>query len=102
MRLPHFANVAMNTEYLLTFTVLIGLLLLIMQRTEAKRRLMVMLLLLIPAILIRNWINYRDLEREGWVALGIALVLNLAFWWLIGRYNPVGSSDDIQVLGMDD
>ncbi|NJL55293.1 hypothetical protein HC928_08990 [bacterium] len=92
----------MNIEYLVIFTLLLSLLMLMIQRTEAKRRLLVTLMLLIPAILIRNWINYRDLEREGWVALGIALALNFLFWWLIGRYNPVGSSDEIQVLGMDD
>jgi hypothetical protein len=32
----------------------------------------------------------------------VALVVNFLFWLLIGRYNPVGSSEDIQVLGLDD
>lgn len=72
------------------------------QRTESKKRLAVLLILFIPALLIRNWIVYRGLDSEGLTALIISLVLNFLFWALIGRYNPVGSSDDIQVLGMDD
>jgi len=37
------------------------------------------------------------------VVLALALVLNLLFWLLIGRYNPVASSDkNIRVIGMDD
>lgn len=92
----------MDIEYLLIFTVLLSFLLFLIQRTEAKRRLLVILVVAIPAILIRNWIAYRDMEQEGLVALGLALLLNFLFWFLIGRYNPVGSSDDIEVLGMDD
>ena len=92
----------MNTQYFLLFTVVMTLLVFIYQRTESKKRFTVLLLLFIPGLLIRNWIVYRDLNTEGITALGIALLLNLIFWVLIGRYNPVGSSDEIQVLGMDD
>jgi hypothetical protein len=35
-------------------------------------------------------------------AIGTALIFNLLFWVLLGRYNPPGSSDSIKVLGMDD
>jgi len=45
---------------------------------------------------------YRDIHAEAWTALLIALILNGAFWLFIGRYNPPGSSDDIQVIGLDD
>jgi hypothetical protein len=31
-----------------------------------------------------------------------AVVVSFLFWLLVGRYNPVGTSDDIHVLGMDD
>jgi RsiW-degrading membrane proteinase PrsW (M82 family) len=93
----------MNTEYLLLFTIIFSALFFVIQRTEAKRRLFVTVLLAImPGIFLRNWVIYRDMEREGWTALIIALVLNFLFWALIGRYNPVGSSDKIQVLGLDD
>ena len=39
---------------------------------------------------------------EAVLGLLIALVLNGLFWVLIGRYNPVSSSDDIRVMGLDD
>ncbi len=92
----------MDTEYLLVFTVLMTMLLLVIQRTERSKRLIVIAVMLIPAILIRNWIVYIEREREGQIALLLSLILSFLFWWLIGRYNPVGSSDDIQVLGLDD
>jgi hypothetical protein len=37
-----------------------------------------------------------------WVALVIALALNGLFWVFIGRYNPPGSSEEIDVIGLDD
>ncbi len=84
------------------FTLLIGIPIFIYQRTEAKKRLIVLLVMLIPAELIRRYVWYRDVHTEAWIALIIALVINFLFWALIGRYNPVGSSDRIQVIGMDD
>ena len=35
-------------------------------------------------------------------AIAAALMFNLFFWVILGRYNPPGSSDSIKVLGMDD
>lgn len=92
----------MNTEYLVIYTIVLGLLIFFVQRTEAKRRLVVLIIMGIPFLLLRNLAVFRDVEREAWTGLAIALVLNFLFWALIGRYNPVGSSDEIQVLGMDD
>jgi len=92
----------MNLEYFLLFTIIITLLLLLIQRTESGKRRVVIVAMIIPAILIRNWANFRDMETEAWAALGAAIVLNLLFWVLIGRYNPVPSSEDIRVLGLDD
>lgn len=92
----------MNLEYLIILTILFSIVFFFIQRSEAKKRLIVSLAMLIPAILIRNFAVYREVEREAWVALGLALLLNFMFWVLIGRYNPVPSSDDIQVLGLDD
>lgn len=40
-------------------------------------------------------------NTTNWAAFG-ALVFNFLFWFLIGRYNPPHSSDDIKVLGMND
>lgn len=94
----------MQGDYLLILTLMFTGLIFLIQRTEAKYRLPVTLLLIFTAgILLRNFVVYRQVEREGWTALGIALLLNFCFWLFIGRYNPVGSSDEnIQVLGMDD
>ena len=92
----------MDLRYLLILTVLIGFLLLLIQRTEPKSRRLVAALTIVPGIFIRNFILYREIETEGWLALLLALLLNFAFWVLIGRYNPVASSDEIKVLGLDD
>ena len=92
----------MNIEHLLGLTVLLTALLLIIQRTESRKRLIVAGTMIIVFVLVRNWIVYRHAEKEGWMALGIALFLNLLFWILIGRYNPVKSSNEIKVLGLDD
>ena len=81
---------------------LFTLLIFLIQRTEATKRRVILLLMVIPTLLIRNWVVYRDRETEALVALVVALLLNFMFWALIGRYNPVGTSDQIRVLSMDD
>lgn len=92
----------MDLQYLLILTGLIGFLFLLIQRSEPKSRRLVLVLTIIPGIFIRNFILYRDIETEGWLSLALALFLNFMFWVLIGRYNPVTSSDEIKVLGLDD
>lgn len=93
----------MNSEY---FWLLLGVFTIVffaIQRTEGRSRLIVILTLGITGgIFLRNFIVFRQIEREAWMAIALALVLNFLFWLLIGRYNPVRSSDEIQVLGMDD
>lgn len=83
-------------------TAVFGLLMFFIQRTEAKKRLVVTLITLIVLELIRRYVWFRDVHTEGWVAFIAAFLLNFLFWLFIGRYNPVGSSDRIQVIGMDD
>lgn len=92
----------MNSEYLLILTAIMSLLIFIIQRTESGKRRTVIYIMIIPVILIRNWVVYRDVEQEAWAALFLSLFLNFVFWLTIGRYNPVRSSDEIKVLGMDD
>jgi hypothetical protein len=92
----------MDTGIALFLTFIIGVMLLIVQRVEAKRRLIIALGMLVGGELVRRYVWYRGVHSEAWVALIAALVLNFLFWILIGRYNPVGSSDRIQVIGMDD
>ncbi len=116
----------MDFGVVLVLTLFISGMLLFIQRAEKKRRLLVILIMLIPAELIRRYVFYasapllvapftdvmgvllkrygfhRDIHQEAWVALILAFVLNVLFWLFIGRYNPVHSSDEIQVIGMDD
>jgi len=91
-----------NVGTLVLLAIAFTLMLLLVQRAEAKRRLVVAVIMLVPAELLRRYVFYRDVHTEAWIALIFALVFNAAFWLLIGRYNPVHSSDEIQVIGMDD
>lgn len=116
----------MDVGILLLLTGFIGAILFLVQRSEAKRRLLVLVIILIPAELIRRYVFYasrsavvppftdlagaiafqhalqRSIHREAWIALILALALNFGFWLFIGRYNPVHSSDEIRVIGMDE
>lgn len=92
----------MDLAQVLGITALLGLLFLIIQRAEPKKRLIVFLTFSILFALIRDWVMSRDAVKEGWVGLILAILLNFLFWVLIGRYNPVRSSDEIKVLGLDD
>lgn len=79
-----------------------GFLLFLIQRSEPRRRLLVAVATLIAAELIRRYVWFRDVHTEAAVAVTAALIFNFLFWILIGRYNPVSTSDSIQVIGMDD
>lgn len=92
----------MDIQYFASFLVFISLLLMLIQRTEPTKRRLVIFVMIIPAILLRNFAVYREVETEAWIALGASIALNVLFWLFIGRYNPPRSSDSIQVLGMDD
>ncbi|MBC7809654.1 MAG: hypothetical protein H7175_00810 [Burkholderiales bacterium] len=94
----------MNVGLLLVFTFIFTLFLLIIQRSEKKRRILVALTLAVAAEVMRRFaINiYGKIDPEALIAFVIAIVLNLLFYLLIGHYNPVGTGDDIQVIGMDD
>lgn len=93
----------MDWAYMALITVVAALLLMMVQRAEAKRRRMVAGLVFLALLLIRqNAFIKGDLHEETLLAIGLGLVINAMFWLLVGRYNPVGSSDDIQVMGLDD
>jgi len=83
-------------------TVVFSLIFLLIQRSERKKRLIVFLAFLLIGELIRRYTFYRGTHTEAWVALILALLINGAFWLFIGRYNPPKSSDEIQVIGLDD
>lgn len=85
---------------LLTFA--LSLILLLIQRSEPKKRRIVVVLSLVALELIRRFVWYRDIHSEALTALAIALFLNAFYYLFIGRYNPVPTSDAIQVIGMND
>lgn len=94
----------MDDNYQLIFAVVFSLVLLTVQRAEQKYRKRVLFLFVVfvgvPMAYLALIRDAGDAFRDGLI---IALVFNFLFWLLIGRYNPVGSSDEaIQVLGMDD
>ena len=92
----------MNTEYFIIFLIIITGMLLVIQRTDPKKRRIVIFVMLLPALLLRNFANYREVSSEALTALLVAIFLNVVFWLFIGRYNPPRSSDEIKVLGLDD
>ena len=74
----------------------------IIQRTEVKKRRGVAILMGLFGLVIVWYISTRQIWGEAFGALIAALFINLLFWLFIGRYNPVGSSDSIRVMGLDD
>ena len=82
----------------LSFTVLF----ILVQRAEASRKRIVRVIVVLLILFIAWYANATSLQREALVGFIIAVMISFLFWLLIGRYNPVGSSDDIHVLGMDD
>lgn len=93
----------MGDNYQLLLTVFFSLMFFTIQRTETQyRRRVFVLFAIFPGVLMFIYMSYLTLLSAFWNALLIALILNLLFWIVIGRYNPVRSSEEIQVLGMDD
>ena len=83
-------------------TVIFSLVFLLIQRSERKKRLVVLIAFLIIGELIRRYTFYRNVHSEAWLSLILALILNGLFWLFFGRYNPPKSSDEIEVIGLDD
>ncbi|MCB9451673.1 MAG: hypothetical protein H6672_09550 [Anaerolineaceae bacterium] len=78
------------------------IIMLMVQRAERRRRRLVGLFMLVIGILIQRYAVFWKLYDEALFGFIVALILNFLFWALIGRYNPVGTSDDIRVMGLDD
>lgn len=92
----------MDWGYTVFFMMIFTGLLLIVQRTEDRRRRVSWAIFWLLALMIRHLAFLRDTHSETLVAFLGGLFLSFLFWLLIGRYNPVGSSDSIQVIGLDD
>jgi hypothetical protein len=114
-----------NPGGLLVLTAIFATLILVVQRSELKRRgVSAFIMLIIGSVMWRYglYVLTRDCAN-GWKlicstlpirqsadsaanatliqALLLAILINFVFWALIGRYNPVGSSDSITVIGRD-
>ena len=93
----------MDWNYVALIAVTVALLLVMIQRTERKRRRLAIVFVAICLLVIRhNAFLKADLHEETLLAFVIALMLSFLFWLLIGRYNPVKTEDNVQVIGMDD
>ena len=93
----------MDIGYLILITITVTLLLMFLQRTEKSKRRMVTGFIVLSFLTIRHIAFMKDdLHEETLIAFVLGFLLSGLFWLLLGRYNPVGTSDDIQVLGMDD
>lgn len=106
-------------------TAIFSTLLIVVQRSEKKRRRVSLIIMALIGTVIWRYGQYvldRDCahpwkpicdslpiqqvaDKLAWqtlmAALVLAVVVNILFWALIGRYNPVGSSDAIKVYGVD-
>lgn len=93
----------MDWNYVALIAITVTFLLLMIQRAEKPRRRLVAGIVAFCLLIIRhNAFHKDDLHEETLMAFVAALLLNGLFWLLIGRYNPVNSSDAIHVIGMDD
>lgn len=93
----------MDLGYIGLISITVALLLIFVQRTEKTKRRIVWFIILICFLVIRhNAFIKGDLHDETLIGFIVGMFMSGLFWLLIGKYNPVGSSDDIQVIGMDD
>lgn len=74
----------------------------IVQRSERRARRMGAVFAVCVFFLMRHAAIGQGDEGLAWRALIIALAVNAAFWFLIGRYNPPKAQAEITVIGMDD
>jgi hypothetical protein len=94
-------DLLVNVSNVVVLTVMIGALLLMVQRLE-RRRFWLALLALLPGYMIYQWALLRGQTSEALTALGAAIAINLLFWLVYGRAHPPRSSDEITVRGMED
>lgn len=93
----------MNISNLIVLTLIYAATLLMVQRTERKRRWIVALIAIIPiGYMTYQWGILKEQQNIVLIAAGAALALNVLFWLFWGRKHPVGSSDSIKVIGMED
>jgi hypothetical protein len=92
----------MDGGYLGVVALFFSVLLILTQRMEEKRKRIGRYFIIGLMILLMLRPNEIHLRGTNLVAYVIAFLVSGLFWVLIGRYNPVGSSDAIKVYGLDD
>lgn len=93
----------MDLGYAALIAITVTLLLVLVQRAEkAKRRIVMGFAALCFLVIRHNAFLKGDLHDETLLAFVAGFLLSGLFWLLVGKYNPVGASDEIHVIGMDD
>ena len=93
----------MDLGYTALIAITATLLLALIQRTEKTKRRIVSAFVLICFLVMRhNAFIKNDLHAETLLGFALGFLFSGLFWLLIGKYNPVGASDEIHVIGMDD
>lgn len=93
----------MDLGYAALIAITATLLLALIQRTEKTKRRIVSAFVLICFLVMRhNAFIKDDLHTETLLGFALGVLFSGLFWLLIGQYNPVGTSDEIHVIGMDD
>lgn len=93
----------MDLSYATLVSITVTLLLVLIQRTEKTKRRIVSSFVVICFLVIRhNAFVKGDLHDETLLAFAAGFLFSGLFWLLVGKYNPVGTSDEIHVIGMND
>lgn len=90
------------TETTIFAILFMTILLLLVQRSEARARRIALIFAVAVFVLMRHAAIANDQEAIAWNALLIAVAINSIFWFFVGRYNPPRQHDEITVIGMDD
>jgi hypothetical protein len=81
----------------------LGAVLLMYLRTERKRKWLTGVFLVLPSlVLLVLWADGTGQWAEALTGGAAGVGFNLLFWLFYGRANPPGTSDSINVIGMDD
>ena len=93
----------MDIGYIALIAAVVTLLIIMIQRVERKRRKLAIIIVSGCFLVMRqNAFIKGDLHEETLLAFIVGVLVSGLFWLLVGKYNPVGSSDEIRVVNMDD
>jgi len=93
----------MDIGYIGLISLAVTILLVFVQRTETTKRRITWGVIIICFLVIRhNAFIKGDLHEETLIGFIVGIIISGLFWILVGKYNPVGTSDNIKVIGMDD